>query len=31
MRYITNQTIPEEYKPQMLLQSACTGKDVWFV
>ena len=21
----------EEYKPQMLLQSACTGKDVWFV
>jgi hypothetical protein len=31
MRYITNQSIPEEYKPQMLLQSACTGKDVWFV
>jgi exodeoxyribonuclease (lambda-induced) len=31
MEYIISQTIPEEYKPQMILQSACTGKDVWFV
>jgi hypothetical protein len=31
MKYVASQTIPAEYKPQMLLQSACTGKDVWFV
>jgi hypothetical protein len=31
MKYVANQVIPAEYKPQMLLQSACTGKDVWFV
>jgi len=31
MKYVANQAIPPEYKPQMLLQSACTGKDVWFV
>jgi hypothetical protein len=31
MKYVANQVIPTEYKPQMLLQSACTGKDVWFV
>jgi exodeoxyribonuclease (lambda-induced) len=31
MKYVANQVIPEDYKPQMLLQSACTGKDVWFV
>jgi len=31
MKYVANQVIPPEYKPQMLLQSACTGKDVWFV
>ncbi len=31
MKYVANQVIPVEYKPQMLLQSACTGKDVWFV
>jgi len=31
MKYVANQAIPPEYKPQMLLQSACTGKDIWFV
>ena len=31
MKYVASQTIPAEYKPQMILQSACTGKDVWFV
>lgn len=31
MKYVANQTIPAEYKPQMTLQAACTGKDVWFV
>ncbi len=31
MKYVANQVIPAEYKPRMLLQSACTGKDVWFV
>jgi len=31
MGYIIDQVIPEEHKPQMILQSAVTGKDVWFV
>ena len=31
MKYVASQTVPAEYKPQMILQSACTGKDVWFV
>lgn len=31
MKYVANQVIPAEYKPQMALQAACTGKDVWFV
>jgi predicted phage-related endonuclease len=31
MKYVASQEIPAEYKPQMALQSACTGKDVWFV
>lgn len=31
MKYIAAQAIPEEYKPQMILQAAVTGKDVWFV
>jgi predicted phage-related endonuclease len=31
MGYIIDQVVPEEYKPQMILQSAVTGKDIWFV
>ena len=31
MKYIATQEIPAEYKPQMILQAACTGRDVWFV
>lgn len=31
MKYVASQEIPAEYKPQMALQAACTGKDVWFV
>ena len=31
MKYVESQTVPEEYRPQMILQAACTGKDVWFV
>ena len=31
MKYVAAQVIPEEYKPQMILQAACTGRDVWFV
>jgi len=31
MKYVASQTVPAEYKPQMILQAACTGKDVWFV
>lgn len=30
MRYVASQTIPAEYRPQMTLQSAVTGRDVWF-
>lgn len=30
MKYVQSQVIPAEYKPQMILQSACTGKNVWF-
>jgi putative phage-type endonuclease len=29
--YLFKGVIPEQYKPQMILQSACTGKAVWFV
>jgi len=31
MGYIIDQVIPKEYEPQMTLQAAVTGKDVWFV
>ena len=31
MKYIAAQEIPAEYKPQMILQAAVTGRDVWFV
>ena len=31
MGYIMDQVIPEEHKPQMILQAAVTGRDVWFV
>ena len=31
MKYIANQEVPAEYKPQMTLQAAVTGKAVWFV
>lgn len=31
MKYISAQVVPAEYKPQMILQAACTGRDVWFV
>lgn len=31
MKWVANQVVPPEHKPQMILQSACTGKDVWFV
>ncbi len=31
MKYIANQEVPAEYKPQMTLQAAVTGKPVWFV
>ena len=31
MEYIRNQVVPDDYKPQMILQAACTGRDVWFV
>lgn len=30
LSWILDAKIPEEYVPQMTLQSACTGKDVWF-
>jgi len=30
-RYLYENVIPDKYKPQMLVQSACTGKKVWFV
>lgn len=31
LKYIQAGVVPEEHKPQMMLQSACTGKDIWFV
>lgn len=31
IKYLMEDTIPEEYIPQMTLQSSVTGKDVWFV
>jgi hypothetical protein len=31
MKWVASQVVPPEHKPQMILQSACTGKDVWFV
>ena len=30
LSYLLDGEIPEQYKPQMLVQKACTGKDVWF-
>ena len=30
LKYLLSGVIPEEYKPQMSVQSACTGKAVWF-
>jgi hypothetical protein len=30
LEYLMAGKVPEEYKPQMTLQSACTGKPVWF-
>jgi len=30
LKYLLGGVIPEEYKPQMSVQSACTGKSVWF-
>lgn len=30
LKYLLGGVIPEEYKPQMCVQSACTGKSVWF-
>jgi len=30
LKYLLGGVIPEEYKPQMSVQSACTGKAVWF-
>lgn len=31
IKYLMEDTIPEEYIPQMTLQSAVTGREVWFV
>lgn len=31
LKYLLNDQVPEEYIPQMTLQSSVTGKDVWFV
>jgi putative phage-type endonuclease len=30
LKYLLGGVIPDEYKPQMIVQSACTGKAVWF-
>jgi putative phage-type endonuclease len=30
LKYLLGGVIPEEYKPQMSVQSGCTGKSVWF-
>ncbi len=30
LKYLLGGVIPDEYKPQMCTQSACTGKAVWF-
>jgi predicted phage-related endonuclease len=30
LKYLLGGVIPDEYKPQMSVQSACTGKAVWF-
>jgi putative phage-type endonuclease len=31
LEYLLAGVVPEEYRPQMTLQSACMGKPVWFV
>ena len=31
LKYVQAGGVPEEYKPQMILQAACTGRDIWFV
>jgi len=29
--YILDDVVPDQYKPQMCVQAACTGRPVWFV
>jgi hypothetical protein len=31
LNYLLDGCVPENHKPQMIVQSACTGRPVWFV